>query len=39
MLYTEQILKNLSSDAKVLYGILLDRMELSIGSGEWMKTL
>lgn len=30
ILYTDPIFKNLSSDAKVLYGILLDRMELSI---------
>ncbi|WP_276505156.1 replication initiator protein A [Anaerosalibacter massiliensis] len=30
VLYTDPIFKNLSSDAKVLYGILLDRMELSI---------
>lgn len=30
VLYTDTIFKNLSSDAKVLYGILLDRMELSM---------
>lgn len=30
LLYTDPIFKNLSSDAKVLYGILLDRMELSM---------
>lgn len=30
VLYTDPIFKNLSSDAKVLYGILLDRMELSM---------
>lgn len=30
VLYTDLIFKNLSSDAKVLYGILLDRMELSM---------
>jgi hypothetical protein len=33
VLYTDPIFKNLSSDAKVLYGILLDRMELSIKKG------
>ncbi|WP_246566728.1 replication initiator protein A [Tissierella simiarum] len=30
VLYIDPIFKNLSSDAKVLYGILLDRMELSM---------
>ena len=30
VLYTDPIFKDLSSDAKVLYGILLDRMELSM---------
>ncbi len=30
VLYTDPIFKNLSSDAKVLYGMLLDRMELSM---------
>ncbi len=30
VLYTDPIFKILSSDAKVLYGILLDRMELSM---------
>ncbi len=30
VLYTDPIFKNISSDAKVLYGILLDRMELSM---------
>ncbi len=33
VLYTDPIFKNLSSDAKVLYGILLDRMELSMKNG------
>ena len=33
MLYTDPIFKNLSSDAKVLYGILIDRMELFMKNG------
>ena len=33
MLYTDPIFKNLSSDAKVLYGILIDRMELFTKNG------
>lgn len=33
VLYIDPIFKNLSSDAKVLYGILLDRMELSMKNG------
>lgn len=33
VLYTDPIFKQLSSDAKVLYGILLDRMELSMKNG------
>ena len=33
MLITDPIFKNLSSDAKVLYGILIDRMELFMKNG------
>lgn len=35
VLYTDPIFKNLSSDAKVLYGILLDRVKLS-GKNGWV---
>lgn len=35
VLYTDPIFKSLTSDAKVLYGILLDRMELSM-KNEWI---
>lgn len=35
VLYTDTIFNDLSSDAKVLYGILLDRMELSI-KNNWL---
>ena len=35
ILYTDPVFKNLTSDAKVLYGILLDRMELSMKNG-WL---
>ena len=31
--YTDSIFKNLSSDAKVIYGILLDRIEVSMKNG------
>lgn len=33
VLFTDPSFKNLSSDAKILYGILLDRMELSMKNG------
>lgn len=33
VLYTDQCYKDLSSDAKVLYGVLLDRMYLSKNNG------
>lgn len=33
VLFTDPSFKNLSSDAKILYGILLDRMELSEKNG------
>lgn len=35
ILYTDSIFKTLSSDAKVLYAILLDRMSLSMKNG-WL---
>lgn len=35
ILYTDNIFKTLSSDAKVLYAILLDRMSLSMKNG-WL---
>mgnify|MGYP001640120810 FL=1 len=33
LLFTDETFRNLSSDAKVLYGILLDRMSLSMKNG------
>lgn len=33
LLFTEPMFKNLSSEAKILYGLLLDRMSLSIKNG------
>ena len=35
MLFTEEIFEALSTDAKVLYGLLLDRISLSRDNG-WM---
>lgn len=35
LLFTDKTFSNLSSDAKVLYGILLDRMSLSMKNG-WL---
>ena len=33
ILFTEKIFDQLSTDAKLLYGLLLDRMQLSLKSG------
>lgn len=35
-LFTDPQFKDLSTDAKVLYGILLDRMSLSLKTTGWM---
>lgn len=35
LLFTDEVFRNLSSDAKVLYGILLDRMSLSM-KNDWI---
>ena len=37
LLFTSEYFKNLSCEAKVLYGLMLDRMSLSIRTGGLMK--
>lgn len=38
MLFTEERFKKLSSDAKILFGIMLDRMSLSV-KNQWLRRL
>ena len=36
VLFTDEKFSNISSDVKLLYGIMLDRMNLSAKNGLWM---
>ncbi len=39
LLMTDERFKSLSSDAKLLYGLMLDRMSLSIKMAGWTKKI
>jgi hypothetical protein len=39
LLFTNKIFRNMSSDAKILYGLMLDRIGLSVKNGRFLPSV